>query len=86
MPDAGRLAPTSPPPLPHVVRNRLDCHQRLDDLLGIDQNLTFEEDGGLDDRKLILYAQMFPLNVPRHKRVKGNGITPPSLPPSLPEV
>lgn len=35
------------------------------DPLGVNQNVTFEEVGGLDDRKLVVCAHALPLNRPK---------------------
>lgn len=35
------------------------------DPLGVNQNVTFQEVGGLDDRKLVVYAQTLLLNSPK---------------------
>ena len=80
--------PVSPLRLAVIKLHRLTpCLVLADaDPLGVNQNVTFEEVGGLDDRESTVYAQMFPLNVPRYQCVEGNDITPAALPRSLPEV
>lgn len=57
--------PVSPLRLAVIKLHRLTpCLVLADaDPLGVNQNVTFEEVGGLDDRESTVYAQMFPLNV-----------------------